>query len=249
MLKISIITACYNSESTIETTLQSVLSQDYQNVEYIVMDGLSTDKTPDIIKKYADRITRIVSEKDEGMYHALNKGISLATGDIIGFLHADDFFTDNTVISRVVKQFGNTGADAVYSDLQYVQRKNTSKIFRHWKSCEYREGLFLKGWMPPHTTFFTKKSCYDKLGAFNTVLRSASDYELMLRFIYKNRIKTSYIPEVLVKMRVGGKSNVNLLNRLRANREDRMAWKMNDLKPGLFTLILKPLSKIFQFIR
>ena len=249
MIKVSIITACYNSENTIESTVQSVISQDYKNIEYIIVDGQSNDKTLDIARKYSDKIANISSEKDKGMYYALNKGIKQATGDVIGFLHADDFYTDTAVVSKVVKQFENNRIEAVYSDLQYVDKNNSAKIFRNWKSQEYKEGLFLKGWMPPHPTFFVKKSCYEKWGAFNTILTSAADYELMLRFIHKHKIKTSYIPEVLVKMRVGGKSNVSLLNRLKANKEDRMAWKMNDLQPHFFTLILKPLSKIFQFIK
>ena len=249
MLKVSIITACYNNESTIESTIQSVLNQDYKNIEYIVIDGLSTDKTLDIVKKYSDKIIRIVSEKDKGMYDALNKGIALAGGDVIGFLHADDFYPDQTVISKVVKRLENAQADAVYGDLQYVDKNDVLKVTRNWKAGEYSEGYFFNGWMPPHPTFFVRKNCYEKLGVFNISLMSASDYELMLRFIHKNKIKVSYVPEVLVKMRVGGKSNITLANRIKANREDRQAWRLNGLTPRFYTLILKPLSKIFQFMK
>ncbi len=247
MLKVSIITVCYNSSETIESTIQSVLEQDYQNIEYIIVDGKSTDTTLQIIDKYKPEITKIISEKDDGIYYAINKGIGIATGDIIAVLHADDFYSNPQVISKVVKKIEEENADTIYGDLQYVDREDTSFVKRNWKSGEYKDGLFLKGWMPPHPTFFVRKTCYEKYGKFNTILRSAADYELMLRFLHKYKCSTSYIPEVLVKMRIGGKSNVSLLNRIKANREDKKAWFMNGLKPGIFTLFLKPLSKLRQF--
>jgi glycosyltransferase involved in cell wall biosynthesis len=246
-MKVSIITVCYNSASTIETTIQSVISQDYNNIEYIIIDGNSTDETLSIVDKYKSSVSKVISEKDDGIYFAINKGISFATGDVIGILHADDFYTDNTVISKVVAAFGKNKTDTLYGDLQYVNRTDTSKIIRNWRSGEYRHGLFYKGWMPPHPAFFVKKKCYDIYGTYNTSLRSAADYELMLRLLHKNKCSTVYLPEVLVKMRVGGKSNVSLLNRIKANREDKKAWIINGLTPGLFTLIRKPLSKIGQF--
>src|ERR1700749_2775863 len=241
MLKVSIITVCYNSAETIENTIRSVISQDYNNIEYIIVDGKSTDNTLHIAEKYKDTISKIISERDEGLYFAINKGIAAASGDIIGILHADDFYTNNQVIYTVVKAFNENRTDTIYGDLQYVDRNDSSKIIRHWRSGAYNDGLFLKGWMPPHPSFFVRKSCYEKYGVFNTILRSAADYELMLRFLYKNKCSTSYIPEVLVKMRVGGKSNISFMNRIKANREDKKAWLMNDLKPGIFTLIRKPL--------
>ncbi len=248
-MKISIITVCFNSGATIETTIQSVLSQDYPDIEYIMIDGKSSDNTFEVISKYKKNIATIISEKDEGIYFALNKGIALATGDVIGILHADDFYTDKKKISRIADEFIQKKVDSIYGDLQYVYKDNASKVLRSWKSGIYKHGLFLRGWMPPHPTFFVKKSVYEKLGAFNTQLKSASDYELMLRFLHKHKISVSYIPEVLVKMRAGGKSNVTFMNRIKANREDHLAWKLNNLKPGLFTLWLKPLSKISQFFR
>ncbi|OFY84489.1 MAG: glycosyl transferase [Bacteroidetes bacterium RIFCSPLOWO2_12_FULL_35_15] len=247
MLKVSIITVCYNSAETIENTIQSVLEQDYKNIEYIIIDGKSSDTTLQIIDKYSSRISKVISEKDDGIYFAINKGIATATGDIIGILHADDFYTNEQIISKVVNKFQEKHVDTVYGNLQYVDRIDISKIKRNWISGDYKEGLFLKGWMPPHPTFFVQKNCYEKYGVFNTSLRSASDYELMLRLLHKNKCSTVYIPEVLVKMRVGGKSNVSLLNRIKANREDKKAWLLNDLKPGIFTLFLKPLSKLRQF--
>jgi len=248
-MKISIITACYNSESTIEDTIKSVISQDYNDIEYIIIDGGSKDKTLEIIKRYQDKITTIVSEKDHGIYDALNKGISLASGDVIGLLHSDDFYPNNNIISNVVNTFIDKGVDSIYGDLQYVDRINENKVIRYWKSGQYKDGLFLKGWMPPHPTFFVRKEIYQKYGAFNLSLKSAADYELMLRLLHKFKISTAYIPEVLVKMRVGGKSNVSLKNRIKANFEDRKAWEINGLKPGTFTLLFKPLSKLIQYFR
>lgn len=247
MLRVSIITVCYNSSETIESTIQSVISQDYSNIEYIIVDGKSTDNTLQIIEKYRSKISKIISEQDDGIYYALNKGIEAATGDIIALLHSDDFYSSPQIISKVVKLFIEQNIDTVYGDLQYVDRTEISKIKRNWKSGEYKEGLFLKGWMPPHPAFFVRTSCYEKYGAFNTSLRSASDYELMLRLLHKYKCSTAYIPEVLVKMRVGGKSNVTLINRIKANREDKKAWLLNGLKPGMFTLLLKPFSKLGQF--
>lgn len=249
MLKVSIITICYNSAETIESTIQSVLEQDYKNIEYIIIDGKSTDNTLQIIEKYKVKISKIISEKDEGIYFAINKGIANATGDIIGILHADDFYTNEQIISKVVNKFQEKNVDTVYGDLQYVDRIDISKIKRNWISGEYKEGLFLKGWMPPHPTFFVQKTCYEKYGTYNTLLKSAADYELMLRLLHKYECSTVYIQEVLVKMRVGGKSNVSLLNRIKANREDKKAWLINDLKPGIFTLFLKPFSKLSQFLK
>lgn len=247
MMTVSIITACLNNASTIESTIKSVLSQDYPGIQYIIIDGGSTDGTPDIIAKYKDRISVYISEKDEGIYYALNKGLSKATGSIVGFLHADDFYATTNTISKVVKTFVS-GCDCVYGDLQYVDRQNPDKVFRNWKSEKYYDGIFLKGFMPPHPTFFAEKYCYDKYGNFNTSFRLAADYELMLRFLHKHKIKAMYIPEVLVKMRVGGESNKSLLNRIKANLEDRRAWKANGLRPNFLTLVRKPLGKINQYL-
>jgi glycosyltransferase len=246
--KISIITVTYNSAQTLEQTIQSVLLQDYENVEYIIVDGQSTDDTLSVIRKYRHKIEHFVSEKDEGLYYAINKGISLATGDIIGILHADDFYTDDNVLTKIAETFKKTNAEAVYADLYYVDKDDTNKIVRTWKSGNYTDGKFLWGWMPPHPTFFVKKEVYKMYGVFNTNLHSAADYELMLRFLHKHKIKTAYLPEFIVKMRMGGQSNASVNNRLKANKEDRKAWELNGLKPYFFTLTLKPLRKIFQFL-
>lgn len=248
-MKVSIITVCYNSEATLEATIRSVVEQDYAGIEYIVVDGGSTDGTSAIISKYRGKIAKLVSEKDEGMYFAINKGIAIATGEIVGILNSDDFYADKHVISRVVEEFASKKADSVYGDLQYVSRDDTSKIFRQWKSGAYDRKRFLKGWMPPHPAFFVRRMGYEEFGVFNTRLNFAADYELMLRFLYKHKLSASYIPRVLVKMRIGGMSNVTLGNRIKANREDRLAWKINGLKAGNFTLLLKPLSKLQQFLK
>lgn len=246
-MKISIITIAFNSEETIEETIQSVIAQDYSNIEYIVIDGGSTDGTMSIVEKYLDKLAVVVSEPDKGIYDAMNKGVSLATGKLIGILNSDDIYANNSVVSSIVTKVADN--DSVYADLVYVDRNNTDKVTRYWKSGEYKLGLFRKGWMPPHPTFFLKKKCYDEFGTYNLSLKSAADYELMLRMLHKNKISVVYLPEVITKMRVGGQSNVTLMNRLKANKEDRLAWKINNLKPGLFTLSMKPLRKITQFIK
>lgn len=247
--KVSIITVCYNSEKTIEDTLQSVINQNYDNIEYIVIDGISTDNTLSIINKYKNQITTIVCEKDKGIYDAINKGIGIATGDIITNLNSDDFYIDNNVIADVVATFEKEKTDTLYGDLYYVDAVDTNKIVRYWKSKAYKEGLFLKGWMPPHPTFFVKKEVYQKHGLFDLQFKSAADYEIMLRFIHRFKTSIAYLPRVVVKMRVGGVSNASLSNRIKANKEDRRAWEVNGLKPTAFTLIFKPLSKILQFVK
>lgn len=247
-MKISIITVCYNSAATIKDTIESVLGQSYLGIEYLVIDGNSTDETLSIVRSYENKISRIISEPDKGMYDALNKGIALASGDLIGILNADDFYADETVIEEVVKQIETSNCDALYADLHYVAAENTSEIKRYWKSGEYKKGHFLKGWMPPHPTFFIKKGCYEQYGSFNLSLKSAADYELMLRMIHKYEVSLCYLNRVIVKMRVGGMSNSSLINRLRANREDKKAWEINGLKPSPLTFLFKPLRKLRQFI-
>jgi glycosyltransferase involved in cell wall biosynthesis len=247
-MKVSIITITYNSAETVEDTIQSVLSQDYPNIEYIIVDGASKDDTMAIVNRYQDKIATIISEPDKGIYDAMNKGICAATGDVIGILNSDDFYADNSVISDIVKAIQKDDADACYSDLVYVDRTAKDKVIRSWKSGEYRHGDFMRGWMPPHPTFFVKRMYYEMHGLYNLQLRSAADYELMLRFIHKHGISLAYLPRVITKMRAGGQSNVTLKNRWKANKEDRLAWKMNGLQPGFLTLIRKPLSKLLQYL-
>jgi glycosyltransferase involved in cell wall biosynthesis len=247
-LKISIITVTYNSEATLEETILSVISQNHPEKEYIIIDGGSTDGTKGIIEEYRSHLTDFISEKDQGLYDAINKGISIATGEVVGILHSDDFYTHSDVLGRYSDLFDRSKADAIYSDLFYVDRRHTDKIIRKWKSGPYSDGSFVNGWMPPHPTFFVKRSLYEKYGAFNLTFKTAADYELMLRFIHKHKIRLSYLPEFTVKMRIGGASNVNVRNRINANLEDRRAWTVNGLKPRFYTLYLKPLRKILQFL-
>ena len=248
-MKVSIITVCYNSAATIEGTIQSVLNQTYSDIEYLVIDGQSTDETLQIVRKYENEIATILSEKDKGMYDAINKGIQLCTGDVVGVLNADDFYIDNKVIEEVVSKMRNENADSLYSDLYYVATEDTNKVIRNWVSGKYNRQKFLYGWMPPHPTFFVKTSAYEKYGVFNLGLNSAADYELMLRFLFKNKLSTCYLSRPLVRMRVGGMSNVSLANRIKANKEDRKAWRMNGLRPRPYTMLLKPLRKIIQYVK
>ncbi|QHT65757.1 glycosyltransferase [Rhodocytophaga rosea] len=247
-MKISIITVSFNSSKTIRDTIQSVLSQHYSNIEYIIVDGGSTDGTLDIIHSYEHKNIKWISEPDKGIYDAMNKGLSMSTGDIIGILNSDDFYLHRNVISKVAETFLETQAESVYSDLAYVDAINTNKIIRYWRSGSYKDGSFLQGWMPPHPTFFVKKEIYQKYSAFNLRFKSAADYELMLRLLHKHKITTAYIPDLTVMMRAGGKSNANLKSRLHANAEDRLAWKLNKLNPYPYTLLLKPLRKIEQYL-
>ena len=244
-MKISIITATFNSEKTICSTLQSVDNQTYKNIEHIVIDGKSTDKTLEIVAKFSS-VSKVISEKDSGVYFALNKGIKKASGDVIGFLHADDFFANDLILEKIAEKFKDTNADILYADLDYVAFENHKKIIRHWKSGDFSFKKLKKGWMPPHPTFYVKKSIYDRLGYFDTSFSIAADYDLMLRFLSDKTLKVVYLPEVTVKMRVGGISNRNLKNILQKSREDLRAMKKNHVG-NFFTLIMKNLQKIPQF--
>ncbi|HYG50884.1 MAG TPA: glycosyltransferase family 2 protein [Flavobacteriales bacterium] len=247
-MKVSIITVSYNSAKTINDTILSVMGQTWANVEYIIVDGGSTDNTLQICKTYGNRIAKIISEPDKGIYDAMNKGLALATGDIIGILNSDDVYAYGTVLEDVVKKMLESGTNALYADLVYVDRLNLEKIKRYWRSGEFKKNKFKWGWMPPHPTVFFKKDLYLQFGNFNLEFRSAADYELMLRFFYKHGVKPAYLPKVITRMRTGGESNASVKNRVKANNEDRKAWKVNDLRPNLLTLYLKPLRKIPQFI-
>ncbi len=246
-LSISIITACRNSEAVIGHCIESVLSQDYPS-EHIIVDGCSSDNTLAIVRRYSSRIARVISEPDQGMYDAMNKGIAAATGDLLGILNSDDYYAHEGVLSRVAGALESSGADSCYGDLVYVDPRDTSKVVRRWKSRPYERKLFLRGWMPPHPTFFVRRAVYEKLGSFRLDLGTAADYELMLRFLMKHGISTCHIPEVLVVMRTGGAAGRSLFTRLRANRADKRAWKVNGLKPRPWTIVVKPLSKMGQFL-
>jgi len=247
ILTVSIITTTFNSSATLSDTLLSVESQSYKEIEHLIIDGQSTDGTLDLIKHF-DHVKQVISEPDNGIYDAMNKGLAIASGDIIGILNSDDFYPDEKVIADVVQHFEETGCDALYADLIYVDPDKKSKIVRKWKSGIFKAENFLTGWMPPHPTFFVRRNIYQQFGCFDTRLRSAADYELLLRLLYKNKIITSYLPRVLVHMRSGGMSNRSFKNRLRAHLEDYRAWSFNGIKPKWYTVILKPVRKVFQYL-
>jgi len=217
-------------------------------VEHIVIDGGSQDGTVEVVKKFGDDIAVFLSEPDKGIYDAMNKGLKIARGDIIGTLNGDDFYAHRNVLAKVASVLADSSCASCYGDLVYVERNNPQKTVRRWRSGPYDYRKFYWGWMPPHPTFFARRAVYEKYGCFNLQLGTAADYELMLRFLVKHRIAAQYIPDVLVKMRMGGRSNVSLRSRIDANKNDRLAWHVNDLKPYPWTLTLKPLSKIGQFI-
>ena len=248
-MKFSVITVTYNSATTLEDTIRSVAAQSYPGREHIVIDGGSTDGTLEIVGRYRVHVSKFVSEKDNGLYDALNKGIALADGDVICILHSDDFFEDSNVLSDYAALFDRGGCDAAYADLLYVKRDDPDHVIRRWKSGSFSRNSFLSGWMPPHPTFFVRREVYEKYGNFNTSLKTSADYELMLRFLFRFQIRACYLPRVTVKMRTGGTSNVTLRNRVRANKEDREAWRLNGLQPKFYTLWLKPLRKLGQFFR
>ena len=245
--KITIITVCFNSIKTIQDTIDSIRSQDYKNIEYIVIDGGSLDGTIGVIEENLDIIDYYMSEPDKGIYDAMNKGILAANGDIIGILNSDDFYPNQFIISNIIKSFKNQDCDAVYGDLVYVDEKNTKEIVRYWKADTYNTTKIKNGWMLPHPTFFVKSSIYKRFGLYNIDLKQAADYDMILRLVYKFNIDVIYIPMILVNMRMGGVSNMTLLQRLKANKEDSLAWKNNGLKKPFFLRFKKPLQKVRQF--
>lgn len=249
MKKITIITATFNSKRTIRECIKSVISQDYPFIEYIIVDGGSTDGTLDIIREYTSKINILIIEKDEGIYDALNKGIKVATGDVIAFLNSDDFYKNKKIISIVANHFNDSNTECVYGDLAYFSSKKYGKIVRYWKAGNFSVKKIFRGWIPPHPTFFALRSIYEKFGSFRLELETSADYELMLRFLLIHNIKVSYIPEILVYMRSGGVSNISLINRLKANRMDRKAWIVNNLKPYPWIILFKPIRKIPQYWR
>lgn len=246
-LKISVITVVFNRCDTIEDALRSVASQSYGDVEHIVVDGGSSDGTMDVLNASRDKIDVLLSEPDRGIYDALNKGISLATGDVVGFLHADDVFADAGVLSRIAGAFANEAVGATYGDLVYVHAGDMARVIRHWSAGHFSKPKLTWGWMPPHPTFYVRRSIYAEFGGFDLRYRIAADYDTMLRFLGRGEVQTAYIPEVLVKMRLGGVSNRSLANILQKSREDYLALRRNGVG-GLGALVWKNLSKVGQFL-
>jgi len=248
-LKISIITVTLNNASVIKKCLDSLKSQKYNNIEHIIVDGGSTDKTLSILKSRNKQLSVVLSEPDKGIYDAMNKGIKLATGEIIGFLNSDDFYSSNEVLLKVANTFKKEPQlDSCYADLIYTDRVDTSKKIRYVKSSEYKQGLFSKGWCPGHTTFFARSSVYKRYGDFDTSYSLASDFDLMMRFLEIHKIKSRYVPEIWVKMRLGGATNKNLKNIYLQNKEIFSSFQKNNVKVNIiFFFVHKIISRLKQF--
>lgn len=247
-MKISVITACYNSGATLADALDSVSAQTWPELEHIVVDGGSTDNTLEIIKERGKRVSRLITGPDGGIYDALNKGIKAATGDIVGIMHSDDLYACDSALQKVAEFMAAKGTDGCYGDLVYVERGNTDKIIRYWKSGEYDRENFRRGWMPPHPALFVKREVYAKYGGFDTEYKISADYELMTRLLYRHRLKAAYLPDLIVKMRFGGESNRGAANLIRKSLEDYRIIKRYGLG-GAGTLVIKVVSKIPQFFR
>ena len=247
MIKISVVTVALNAAGTLAQTLKSVAGQDWPDVEHWLIDGGSRDGTGELVKLHGNHLAGFISEPDRGLYDALNKGIARCTGDVVGFLNADDLYAGTRVLSRVAASFDSPGVGAVYGDLQYVGRDNTSEVIRYWRAGEFKRRKLAWGWMPPHPTLYVRRETYQRIGVFDTSYRIAADYDFILRLFSDPHLRVVYIPEVLVNMRSGGVSNRSLLNLLRKSSEDLRALGRNRIG-GLGALVWKNLSKVGDFV-
>ena len=248
-MKISIITVVYNNEKTIRDAIQSVLNQTYTNVEYILIDGDSSDNTLDFINEFKHKISYILSEKDKGLYDAMNKGLKIATGDVIGILNSDDLYQDSEVISAVMEEFNNdTSLNIVYGDLVYVKSEDTNKVIRYWKSKSYFTRFFENANVPPHPSLFVRSVVYKEIGLFDLQFKLAADYELMLRMFKKHNFKSKYINRLIIRMRLGGTTNESYTNVINQNIEIFKAWKKNDLQAPYYLMPLRIIKRLSQFI-
>jgi glycosyltransferase involved in cell wall biosynthesis len=243
--KVSVITATYNSATTLSRTLESLKDQSYNNFEHIVVDGLSTDNTLDVIRESGMEDTLVDSRSDHGIYDALNRGIGLATGDVVGFLHSDDFFPDSNVLSKIARAFSDPSVEMCFGDLAYVRQEDTRRVVRRWKSGKFRTSRLKSGWMPPHPTFYVRREILKRY-PFNLEYRISGDYDAMLRLLTREAGRVVYIPHELVHMRLGGASNKNLANILKKTREDWRVIRTNRVG-GVVTLVSKNLRKLHQF--
>ena len=248
-MKISIITVVWNNAATIKDAIDSVLSQTYENIEYIVVDGASSDGTVEIVQSYGDKISKFISEKDKGLYDAMNKGIGLATGDVVGILNSDDFYIDKYVIEKIVKEFKEKQVDSVFADLVFVKPENLAKTVRYYDSSHFSPDKFAYGWMPAHPTFFVKREFYKKYGVFKTDYKIAADYELLTRFLGKNKVSYSYIKEPIVKMRIGGASTSGIKSNYILNKEIIRACRENDIYTNWLMVLSKYPKKILGLLK
>ena len=248
-ITLSVVTVCRNAAATIEDTLRSVAAQRYPAIEHIVVDGGSTDGTLEIIERHRHRIATFIAGPDRGIYDAMNKGIAAATGDIVGTLNADDIYVDEHVLGKIAAAFADPAVGACYADLVYVDRGDLNRIVRYWKSRPYTQGLFERGWLPAHPTFFLRRVLYQRYGGFDLQYRLQADFELTLRMLAVHKLPSVYLPEVIVKMRMGGVSNRSVLNVIKGNLEAYRACRRHDLKVSPLFMVRKVLSRLPQFFR
>lgn len=246
---VSIITVCFNSEETIRDTIESVLSQDYPEIEYLVVDGGSTDGTMKIVREYENRIHKIISERDRGIYDAMNKGISNANGDVIGILNSDDTYIDSNSVSKLVNKLIESGSDSVYADLIVVERFNINRALRYYDSSFFSPEKFRYGWMPAHPTFFVKKSVYDCVGRFSLDYKIASDYEMLIRILWVHKFKYAYLPEPVIRMRYGGASSAGIARNWILNKEIVVACRKHGIWTALPLLVLKVPRKLYGLVK
>lgn len=248
-MKVSIITVVRNNKETIRDAIESVLNQTYKDIEYIVIDGASTDGTVEVIKSYEESIAKFISERDNGLYDAMNKGLALASGDIVGILNSDDFYIDEFVIERVVKEFKSRHVDSLFGDLVYIKPDNLDKTVRYYDSGHFNPKKFAYGWMPAHPTFFVKNDVYKKYGLFRVDLKIAADFDLLVRFLYTHKISYGYIKKVLVKMRTGGVSTSGFKSLVVLNREILQVCRDNGIKTNLLKVYSKYPAKILGLFK
>lgn len=248
-MKFSIITVCYNAEAHIDETLRSVVMQDHRDIEHIVVDGGSTDGTMAKVQRYREVLAHVVSEQDKGVYDAMNKGLRLATGEVVAFVNAGDMIARRDVLTAMAKEFALDNADVIYGDALMVDPEDITKVKRFWKGGDYDRENFRKGWMPPHLGTYIRRSAYQRLGLFREDLKVSADYELMFRFLYKHRLRARYVPRVLVRFRLGGVSNRSIAHVWRANLEVFKAWKLNGEQVSPLIVVRKPISKLWQYFK